>query len=46
MKLSDLATALECELKGDGGIEITGVAGMEHADPTQLTFLANQVRIR
>jgi len=41
MKLSDLATALECELKGDGGIEITGVAGMEHADSAQLTFLAN-----
>jgi UDP-3-O-[3-hydroxymyristoyl] glucosamine N-acyltransferase len=41
MKLSDLATALECELKGDGGIEIKGVAGMEHADSTQLTFLAN-----
>ena len=41
MKLSDLAAALECELKGDGGIEITGVAGMEHAQSTQLTFLAN-----
>jgi UDP-3-O-[3-hydroxymyristoyl] glucosamine N-acyltransferase len=41
MKLSDLATALECELKGDGGIDITGVAGMEHAGSTQLTFLAN-----
>jgi len=41
MKLSDLATALECELKGDGGVEIAGVAGMEHADSTQLTFLAN-----
>jgi UDP-3-O-[3-hydroxymyristoyl] glucosamine N-acyltransferase len=41
MKLSDLAAALGCELKGDGGIEITGVAGMEHADSTQLTFLAN-----
>jgi len=41
MKLSDLAATLECELKGDGGIEITGVAGMEHADSTQLTFLAN-----
>jgi UDP-3-O-[3-hydroxymyristoyl] glucosamine N-acyltransferase len=41
MKLSDLATALECELKGDGGIEIRGVAGMEQADSTQLTFLAN-----
>ena len=41
MKLSDLASALECELKGDGGIEITGVAGMERADSAQLTFLAN-----
>jgi UDP-3-O-[3-hydroxymyristoyl] glucosamine N-acyltransferase len=41
MKLSDLATALECELKGDGGIDITGVAGIEHAGSTQLTFLAN-----
>lgn len=41
MKLSGLAAALECELKGDGGIEITGLAGMEHAGSTQLTFLAN-----
>ena len=41
MKLSDLAAALECELRGDGGIEIAGVAGMEHAGSTQLTFLAN-----
>ena len=41
MKLSDLATALGCALKGDGGIEIMGVGGMEHADSTQLTFLAN-----
>jgi UDP-3-O-[3-hydroxymyristoyl] glucosamine N-acyltransferase len=28
-------------LKGDGGIEITGVAGMEQAEPTHVTFLAN-----
>jgi UDP-3-O-[3-hydroxymyristoyl] glucosamine N-acyltransferase len=41
MKLSDLANALECALKGNGGVEITGVAGMEHAGSTQLTFLAN-----
>jgi len=41
MKLSELAATLECALKGDGGIEITGVAGMEHADSSQLTFLAN-----
>jgi len=41
MKLSDLANALGCALRGDGSIEISGVAGMEHADSTQLTFLAN-----
>lgn len=41
MRLSELATALGCELKGDGGVEITGVAGMEQAGPSQVTFLAN-----
>jgi UDP-3-O-[3-hydroxymyristoyl] glucosamine N-acyltransferase len=41
MKLSDLAAALGCELSGDGGIEITGVAGMEHAGRSEITFLAN-----
>lgn len=41
MKLGDIATALGCELAGDGGIEIAGVAGMDHAGPEHLTFLAN-----
>jgi UDP-3-O-[3-hydroxymyristoyl] glucosamine N-acyltransferase len=41
MKLGEIAAALECRLEGDGGIEITGVAGMEQAGPAQLTFLAN-----
>lgn len=41
MRLSDLAAALGCELRGDGAMEITGVAGMEHAGASQLTFLAN-----
>jgi UDP-3-O-[3-hydroxymyristoyl] glucosamine N-acyltransferase len=41
MKLSDLATTLGCELRGGGELEIAGVAGMEHAGPAQLTFLAN-----
>ena len=41
MTLSDLAAALGCELRGDGSIEITGVAGMEQAGPTEITFLAN-----
>jgi UDP-3-O-[3-hydroxymyristoyl] glucosamine N-acyltransferase len=41
MKLSDLAAALECELFGGDDIEITGVAGMEYAGPSEITFLAN-----
>jgi UDP-3-O-[3-hydroxymyristoyl] glucosamine N-acyltransferase len=40
-RLSELAAALGCELRGNGDLEITGVAGMEHASPSQLTFLAN-----
>ena len=41
MKLSELAAALGCELKGSGSLDITGVAGMEHAASSELTFLAN-----
>jgi len=41
MKLIDLAVALQCRLAGDGGIEITGVVGMEKAGEGHLTFLAN-----
>jgi UDP-3-O-[3-hydroxymyristoyl] glucosamine N-acyltransferase len=41
MKLSDLASALGCELRGDRDIEIIGIAGLENAGPTDLTFLAN-----
>jgi UDP-3-O-[3-hydroxymyristoyl] glucosamine N-acyltransferase len=41
MKLKDLADALGCALHGDGDIEITGVAGMDHAAANQITFLAN-----
>src|SRR4051794_30346665 len=41
MNLADLARSLQCELRGDPAIEITGVAGMDHASPTELTFLAN-----
>jgi UDP-3-O-[3-hydroxymyristoyl] glucosamine N-acyltransferase len=39
--LRDLAARLGCELRGDGDIEITGVAGLEQAGSTELTFLAN-----
>jgi UDP-3-O-[3-hydroxymyristoyl] glucosamine N-acyltransferase len=41
MKLRELAARLECRLFGDGDIEITGVAGMEYAGPSALTFLSN-----
>ena len=41
MKLSELAHKLGCTLEGDGAIEITGVAGIEEAQPGQITFLSN-----
>jgi UDP-3-O-[3-hydroxymyristoyl] glucosamine N-acyltransferase len=41
MKLAKIAAQLECELHGNGDIEITGVAGLEHASASELTFLAN-----
>lgn len=42
MKLSDVATKLDCSLEGDPDIEITGVSGIEQARPGELTFLANR----
>ena len=41
MRLGRLALQLGCEIVGDPDIEITGVAGMEHAVPGELTLLAN-----
>jgi len=41
VKLRELATRLGCELKGDGDVEIRGVAGLEQAGPDELSFLAN-----
>src|SRR5580704_8758116 len=41
MNLREIAGRLGCRLAGDGDLEISGVAGMEHAGPGQLTFLAN-----
>src|SRR5579871_163940 len=41
MNLSDLAAKLGCELRGDGTIEITGVAGMEQAGAAEITSLHN-----
>jgi UDP-3-O-[3-hydroxymyristoyl] glucosamine N-acyltransferase len=42
MKLSELAKKLSCRLEGPPDTEISGVAGMEHAGPGQITFLANR----
>ena len=41
MKLGEIAARLGCKLEGPEDLEITGVAGMEDATPSQLTFLAN-----
>jgi len=42
MKLAALAEKLSCQLEGDPSVEISGVAGLEHASPGQVTFLANR----
>jgi UDP-3-O-[3-hydroxymyristoyl] glucosamine N-acyltransferase len=41
MKLSALAATLGATLHGDGEVEITGLAGIEDAQPGQVTFVAN-----
>jgi UDP-3-O-[3-hydroxymyristoyl] glucosamine N-acyltransferase len=41
MKLSDIAARLSCDLRGDGSIEISGVAGIENAREGELSFLVN-----
>ncbi len=41
MKLGEIAQRLKCRLEGDAGTDITGVAGIEAAEPRQLTFLSN-----
>jgi UDP-3-O-[3-hydroxymyristoyl] glucosamine N-acyltransferase len=41
MKLHAIAATLGCELVGNGELDITGVAGLEDAGPSELTFLSN-----
>jgi len=41
LKLRELADRLQCRLEGSGDVEIVRVAGIEHAEPGDLTFLAN-----
>jgi len=42
MKLSQVAETLGCRLEGAPDLEITGIAGIDHAVAGQLTFLANR----
>lgn len=42
MKLKEIAGKLGCALEGDGEIEITGIAGIERAQPGELTFLTDR----
>ena len=41
MKLGELAAQLECQLEGEADLEITGVAGMDEAHASEITFLSN-----
>ena len=41
MKLSELAARLDCRLEGDGELDVTRVAGIQDAQPGDITFLAN-----
>src|SRR2546430_16378513 len=46
MKLSEIARALGCELRGDGDVEIADVAAIEDAPPGTLTFVADRRHAR
>lgn len=41
MKLREIAEKLDCELRGDADTEILGVAGIQEAGSTDLTFVSN-----
>ena len=41
MRLTDIVTRLGCSAEGEPEVEITGVAGVEEASHTELTFLSN-----
>ncbi|HEY7170507.1 MAG TPA: UDP-3-O-(3-hydroxymyristoyl)glucosamine N-acyltransferase [Vicinamibacterales bacterium] len=42
MKLRELAERLQCRLEGDGDLEISRVAGIEQAQPGDITFVAHE----
>jgi UDP-3-O-[3-hydroxymyristoyl] glucosamine N-acyltransferase len=39
--LRDLAARLGCEVRGDGGVDVFRVAGIDDAGPGELTFVSN-----
>ena len=41
MKLKELAARLDCRLEGDGDVEIVRVAGIQDAQPGDVSFIAN-----
>jgi UDP-3-O-[3-hydroxymyristoyl] glucosamine N-acyltransferase len=41
MKLKDIARQLNCELRGDGELDIARVAGIEEAQAGDITFVSN-----
>src|SRR5438270_12693897 len=41
MKLGEIAAFLHCQIIGDPDLEIRGLATIEDAQPTQLTFISN-----
>ncbi len=41
MRLADIASHLQCDLQGDGSVEITGIRGIEEAREGDLTFVAH-----
>jgi UDP-3-O-[3-hydroxymyristoyl] glucosamine N-acyltransferase len=46
MRLVEIAQKLGCTIDGDPELDITGVAGIEDAQPGELTFLANRKYVR
>jgi UDP-3-O-[3-hydroxymyristoyl] glucosamine N-acyltransferase len=42
MKLSDIASKLNCRMTGDDDVEIVRVAGIDEAGPGDLTFVSNR----
>jgi UDP-3-O-[3-hydroxymyristoyl] glucosamine N-acyltransferase len=46
MKLSEIASRLECALEGDGDVDIRRVAGIDRAEPGDLTFLSHEKYVK